>query len=139
MFGSAQSSVTMICTPSLRELLNHGVPREFIFQKENNFCVAIGDNSIDVVQEGISWLLEQISSAFVFVQEELDDMTESEFAQNFDYIDKPYQGNHLESSIGSQVGGNQAAEQRQRLDFKAASESQSWLDDFIRFWNLEGI
>ena len=82
-FGRGQSEVAMICTPHLKELLNHGIPREFIFQRENNYCVAISDNSAYVITEGISWLLEQIANAAVIVQDGLDDMTESEFKKAF--------------------------------------------------------
>ncbi len=137
-FGCAQSSVTMICTPHLQELVNHGIPREFIFQRGSNYCVAISDNSAHIIQEGMHWLLEQIANAFVIVQEGLDDMTEGEFKRTFDYVVKTGEGNYLEFFIGKQ-SSNQAKKQKKSFDLKAASEQNSWLDDFIRFWNLDDL
>ena len=137
-FGNAQSSVTMICTPHLQELVNHGIPREFIFQRGGNYCVAISDNSAHIIQEGMHWLLEQIANAFVIVQEGLDDLTEGEFKRSFNYMVKSGEGSHLEFFL-AKPSGKQAKKQEKRFDLKAASEQESWLDDFIRFWNLDGI
>ncbi len=134
--GVAQNSVTMICTPYLHELINHGIPREFIFQRENNYCVAIADSSDEIIMEGINWLVKQITNAVVVVQEELDDMTESEFQGHFDYIVKTGGGDYLEFFIGEQSSSNQASRQKKRFNLKATSEQSNWLDDFIRFWNL---
>lgn len=60
----------MICTPHLKEL-NRVVPLPFIFQKGNNYCAYIGDNSMQVVADGITWLLNQLTEAFV-VQEKIE-------------------------------------------------------------------
>ncbi len=137
-FGYAQSSVTMICTPHLQELVNHGIPREFIFQRGANYCVAISDNSAHIIQEGMHWLLEKVANAFVIVQEGLEDMTEGEFKRAFDYVVKTGEGNYLEFFMGKPTI-KQAKKQEKRFDLKAASEQESWLDDFIRFWNLDDL
>ncbi len=134
--GVAQNLATMICTPYLHELINHGIPREFIFQRENNYCVAIADSSNEIIMEGINWLVQQITNAVVVVQEKLDSMTESEFQGHFDYIVKTGGGNHLEFFVGEQSSSNQASRQKKRFNLKAASENSNWLDDFIRFWHL---
>ncbi len=138
MFGSAQSSVTMICTPHLQELVNHGIPREFIFQRGTNYCVAISDNSAHIIQEGMSWILEQVANAFVIVQEGLDDLTEGEFKRSFNYMVKSGEESHLEFFLGK-TNTQQAKQQKRRFDLKAASEQNSWLDDFIRFWHLDDL
>ena len=123
-FGNAGSSVTMICTPHLNELVNYGVPRSYIFQRGDNYCAAIGDNSAQIVKDGITWLLNQITGAFVTVQDDLDNITEEEFNENFNYkFDEE----------------SNKANGKQSFEFKAARGESTWLDDFIRFWHLDNL
>lgn len=68
MFATSHAQqATMICTPHLNEIKRFA-PQGYIFQKGNNYCAYVGgDNSAELVAEGITWLLTNILDSFIII------------------------------------------------------------------------
>ena len=134
-YSQAQQSM-LICTPHLNELVNAGIPRTFIFERGDNYCAAIGDNSAQVVEDGITWLLNKIADAFITTPEvakedwELDtycDQIEREGC-------KPY-----EETASQWLQNNQNNLHGMRhFKAKVNTEQEDWLKGFVEFWDLGG-
>ena len=133
----------LICTPHLNELVNAGIPRTFIFQRGDNYCAAIADNSAQVVEDGITWLLNKIKDAFIFTGE-------PEFDYNSSYEEKagiePYEQTAAEwLAENPDVASEIAEDSQDNLTSlngmphykKSSDEAIGWLDAHLKFWDLE--
>ena len=133
----------MVCTPHLNEL-NRLVPMPFIFQKDNNYCAYIGDNSAQVIEDGIAWLLNHLTEAFVLEEEvELPDPLESD---NQAFVEYSQDGSSPKDKTGYPDLPSWCKENQKdclnglRHYGPVAEEAMNgWLDAHLKFWDVSGL
>ena len=146
----AQQS-TLICTPHLNQLVNAGIPRTFIFQRGNNYCAAIGDNSGEMVEHGVTWLLNRINDAFIIVADAVTTPQEFDINTTYEEINErtPYSSDAEEWLANHPDVAAEIAQQEQdnsislnglrHFSEKPNTEQEDWLQGFVEFWNLNGV
>ena len=161
-----EGDVLIVCTPHLNELVNAGIPRMFIMQRGNQYCVVIGDNSAELLHSSFVWLAQRVRDLAAFeldIEEAWEEIEESinnigysnlderdsynseRAATNANYKDflkenPEYIGSFVNSTSMQPIAGmnEHGFPHYGSVSRKELSKANNnWLDDFLAMWNLD--